>query len=147
MARDLTIVTGVLDDATRTALVDLIGSPMPTTLRRALEAARDADDGLTSAPQHGLYGVLEALGGWRAEPMPGLQEAVRALYAAAMHRTGQHTVQTCLVREMLGLASCIADGGKAERIGYRVGTMSVSLAELRQGPLLARDAERMAMAA
>lgn len=147
MGRDLSVTTRILDEATRTALDDLIGSPMPAILRRSLEAARDADDGLTSSPQHRLYAVLESLGGWRAEPMPALQDPVRALHAAAMRGITRQTVQTCLVRETLGLASCIADGVRAERLGERIGTLCFSLSELRQGPLLACDADRMAKAA
>ncbi len=147
MARDLTIEPNVLDRDAREDLERLIAAPIPAILRNVLEAARDADDGLTSSPQHRLYAVLESLHGWRAEPMPALQERVRALYASAMRHAGRQTVHTCLVREMLGLASHVADGGKAERIGYRIGTMSVSLSELRQGPLLARGTERVAKAA
>lgn len=148
MSRNITIVAGVLDAQTRKALEDLVAGPVPTILRRALQAAREMDDGLTSAPQHSLYAVLDALYGWRSEPMPLMQEAVRGLYGAAMRRQGAQTVQTCAVREMLGLAAYIADGGKAERIGERIGGLCGSLSELRQGPLQASvHAERLLEAA
>jgi hypothetical protein len=147
MARNVTIVAGTLDDMTRSALVALLARPLPAIMRRALSAARDLDDGLTSEPQHSLYGVLDALYGWRAEAMPHLQDDVRAAYASALRRQGPQTVQTCAVREMLGLASYIADGGKAGRIGERVGALCGSLAELRQGPLLTSEEPRVLLGA
>lgn len=139
MARNVTVVAGTLDADMRAMLDDLIAKPMPAIVRRALAAARDLDDGRTSSPQHALYGVLEALGGWRAEPMPQIQESVRDVHSTVLRRHGAQTVQTCAVREMIGLASYIADGGKAGRIGERIGALCGSLAELRQGPLLAAE--------
>lgn len=147
MARNVTIVAGTLDDTTRAALVALLARPLPAIVRRALSAARDLDDGLTSAPQHSLYGVLETLYGWQARAMPQLQDEVRAVHASAVRLQGPQTVQTCAVREMLGLASYIADGGRAERIGERIGTLCGSLSELRQGPLLTSEEPRVLLGA
>lgn len=134
MTRNVTVVAGGLDAGTRSALVALLARPLPVIVRRALSAARDLDDGLTGSPQHLLHGVLEALHGWKAEPMPQLQQDVREAYLSALRQRTPQTVQACAVREMLGLAAYIADGGRAERIGERVGTLCSSLWSLRREP-------------
>ncbi|MFZ3482164.1 hypothetical protein [Sphingomonas sp. 3-13AW] len=142
MSRNLSITRNVLPAEVRTSLDLLLQERLPALLRHALEAARDADAGMTSTPQHHLYDVLEGLYARNAQEMPNLKAAVRSLYMKTLARADAQTVQTCIVREALGLASYIASGGTSTQIASRVGSLCGAITELRQGPLLRRIRQR-----